>query len=763
MQNIKVAVTCLSLTILSALSSVSPALGSEAVQDNTEATGQSSNQSGSAQSLEEIVVTAQKRTERLLDVPSSVSAISGDRLQSLQVNSLSDLADYVPGLAVSDGGAPGSRVIEIRGLSTGYYPLTSALVGTYVDDLPVGETQGTARGALFGLDLNPEDIEAAEVLKGPQGTLYGANTMGGLVKYVLRRPDLTQFEATVGTDISGTDGANEPNSGVRGAVNLPIVTDKLGVRLSGFDNYNAGYIDNAITGAKNINHSTESGGRGSLLWQVTDDLALRATILAQDVNAANETAVTFNGATLQPLNGPDTLSSHFPEPVTQQTRIYSIGIDWDLKLATLTSSTGWSRLNTTQQSDDFSVPFGVYCVPGTASVTSPGCPGYPYAGALVPFYLALRSSKFVEEIRLTSPENQRVQWMLGGFYTKETSNQDQLLTGLNPASYAPVGLIFDTYNIANYQEIAGFANVTYKITERFDLSGGARYSAYTEGPDCTLVSGGLFGGPLPPCSSLPSTGVLLWMGGARFHINKDAMLYARASTGYRPGSGCPTCGNALEGIPGVVNPDKTTNYELGFKGSLLAQRLDFEASVFHIDWNHIQINETNTEHFIFTGNGGTAAVNGFELTTAYQVVESLRLDATLGYTDAHLTQDALAAGGESGDQLPGSPRWTGSFTADYSRPLDQRKTILFGVSYRYKDSILNQFAHTSFPAPLGPQNIADLYTGLSIQNLTIRLYGKNIFNDRSYLGSLYLNDTTRPAFVPLQPRTIGLSLHYAFK
>jgi outer membrane receptor protein involved in Fe transport len=712
-------------------------------------------------SLEEIIVTAQKRSENLLDVPTSVSAIGGERLESLQVNSLSNLANYVPGLSVTDGGAPGTRLIEIRGLSTTYYPTSGPLVGTYIDDLPVGDSTNNARGALFGLDLNPYDIDHVEVLKGPQGTLYGANTMGGLIKYSLRSPNLEQVEVLAGADGGYIDGSNGANWGIRGAVNLPIVTDKLAVRLSGFHRYTAGYIDNVITGAKYVNHSTESGGRGALLWQVTDSLAVRAMILAQNVNAADLTAVTFNnGATLQPLNGPFRVSSYFSEPSTQQSRIYSIGVDWNLHFATLSSSTGWSRINSSQ-TQDFTSAFGAFCVPNFADIGLPGCPNYPHADALVPFYLSLRASKLVEEVRLTSPENQRMQWMLGGYYTKEDTWQNEFSPALTP-SYVPADLIFQQINTGVYRERAGFANITYKFNDRFDIGGGDRYSAYSQ-TGCPNTVYGLFGSPYAPCTSLPSTGVSVWMANARFHLNQDAMLYARVATGYRPGGGCPTCGQPALGVPGVVNPDKTTNYEVGFKGSLLDQRLQVEMAAFHIDWKDVQLTQITAQGLLYPGNGGTAVSNGFELTTAYRVMKDLRLNATLGYTDAHLTQDAPAAGGKSGDPLPGSPRWTGSLTADYSRPLDDRKTLLLGAGYRYKDAVVNQLEHTGDPFPLGPQNIADVYTGLTLRDVTIRLYATNVFNNRSYVGLLYVDDPTRPVFVPLKPRTIGLSVDYQLK
>jgi len=719
-------------------------------------------------SLEEIVVTAQKRSERLLDVPASVSAVTGDRLQSLQVNSLSDLANYVPGLSVAAGGAPGFRTIVLRGLSTSYSNATTGpLVGTYVDDLSVGNSTAGARGAMYGLDLNPYDVDHVEVIKGPQGTLYGANTMGGLVKYVLRKPELANFGAQMGVDSEDTDGSGKPSWGTHGAVNLPILTDTLAVLISGFFKNDAGYVDNAALGTQDVNHSTESGGLATLLWQATDRLAVRAAILTQDIDAANMTEVTLNGATLQPLHGRFTTNSLFPQPYEQSSRIYSVSVDGDLDFATLTNSTGWSRLNSAD-SEDYTVPFGAYCAPGSLFPGWAGCPTYPHANALAPFFLSLRVSRFVEEFRLASPADQRVQWMLGGYYSKEDSSSSQYIPTFTP-SYVPLPaadlLALDVSN-STYKESAGFANITYEFNERFDISGGERYSAYSQG-GCTPTSEGLLGSGPSPCTTLPSTGVSVWMASARFHLNQQAMLYARVATGYRPGGGCPTCGDPKLGIPGVVNPDNTTNYEAGFKGSFFDQRLQMDMAAFHIDWNHIQLNQLTPQGIVYAGNGGTAVSNGFELSAAYQFTEALRLNATIGYTNAHLTQDAPGADGKSGDQLPESPRLTGSATTDYGLPLDGRETILFGAGYRYRDAIVNQFAHTPFAsmggsAPIGPQNIVDLYTGMAMQTLKLRLYARNVFNNQSYTGLLFINNPQEPRFVPVQPRTIGLSADYQF-
>jgi iron complex outermembrane recepter protein len=713
--------------------------------------------------LNEILVTAEKRSEKLQDVPASVSAIGGDRLDLLQVNSLADLADYIPGMAVISGGAPGSRAIVLRGLSLGYNnPTTPSLVGTYVDDLPVGDSSAGARGSQYGLDLNPYDIDHIEVLKGPQGTLYGSNTMGGLIKYSLRQPNLNETEAQVGATTEDIDHSGRLGYSLRGAVSTPIVADTLALRISGFYNDNAGYIDNIVLGTKDVNSSKEYGGMATLLWQVTDQLSMHASAVVQDVHAAGLTAVTLNGSTLQPLYAPFTSDSQFPQPFDQETRVYSFGLNWNLGFATLTSSTGWSRIQKTLE-QDLSVPFVSYCAPGL--ITAAGCPDYQEV-AYAPFFLTDESSKFVEEARLTSPDSQRVQWMLGGYFTKESDEDTQFwpTTTAEHAQLPPEDNLSLYRALTDYKEAAIFANITYKLNERFDVSGGVRHSLIT-GHTCTNEDSGLFNNGVTVCNGLPWAGINLWMANARFHLNQDQMFYARFATGYRPGSGCELCGVPALGIPGIVNPDRTLNYEVGYKGEFLDHKLQLDVSAFHILWDDIQLN-LEKAGFTYPGNGGTASSDGIEVTAAYRVFEDLLLNATLGYTNARLTQDAPAAFGISGDQLPGSPRWTSSLTADYKLPLDATKALLLGASYRYRDGVVNQFAHTPFsqggPLAIGPQSLVDLYAGLAIQKITLRLYGKNVFNKDSYSGVIFVNDPDKPQFVPIQPRTIGLSMDYKF-
>jgi len=725
--------------------------------------------------LEQILVTAQKRSERLLDVPTAISAVSGDRLESMNVNSLSDLANYVPGLSIQDLGAPGARSIVLRGLNTSFNNDTVAsTVATYIDDLPVGPSGTIGRGGQYGVDLPPYEIERIEVLKGPQGTLYGANTLGGVVKYVVRKPDLEQFEARVGTDLGYTNDAMGPNWSVRGVVNFPLVADKLAVRVSGFDKRAAGYIDDI--GIKSSNASSQQGGRAALRWRASDTLSVQATALVERDKVDGVTSVAINGSTGRPLYGPQIDSTRMAEPFQLKTQNYSLNINWDLGFAALTSATGWSRVHWSR-ANDLSYPFGAFCKPGILSPGNPGCVDYPFPDAVALFKYAGNTSKLVEEFRLVSPEQQRIQWMLGGFYTRETTYTPYSFPTFTP-SVVPLpdrdNLLISASD-SRYEELAGFANLTYQITRQFDISGGVRHSAYNVRSFDAYQTGVIFGNDYTvlPDTTLPSVGVTTWMANTRYHLSEDSTMYARVATGYRPGGGCKfysdgtPCGIPSLGIPGFFNPDRTTNYETGVKGQFFDHRLQLDAALYYIDWKNIQVPTVTSQGFAYAGNGGKARSKGLELGLEFRMTQALRFNATTAYTDAKLEEDipgsdgAPAGGGKSGDRLPVSPVWTASLTVDYARSLDAGMMFLAGGGYRYRDAIVNNLSLVgSFP--MGPQNIVDMYWGISINKISTKLYVSNVFNNRSYVGVQATNEPGIPRFVPVQPRTIGVSLDYAF-
>jgi outer membrane receptor protein involved in Fe transport len=693
----------------------------------------------------EIVVTAQKREEKLRDVPASISVVSGEQLERTGAKSLADFATYVPGFTVNSGGTPGQTTVILRGITTG--GIGGALVGTYLDDTPVGSSARFARPSSFALDLLPYDMDRLEVLRGPQGTLYGASTMGGLLKYVLKAADPNAVEARAGAVLESTASTGRLTSGVRGAVNLPLVDGKLAVRASGFYQDNAGWIENAGLGVKNENRSIQEGGRAALFWQAADNLEIKASAMFQNIDSDGNAAVQIDAATLQPNLGRYTRSTQLPEPYNQKLRYYSLTADWDVGFATVTSATSLSR-NQNRVLVDQSSLYGPLFPALDPSAPSDG---------LSDFLLNIRLKKFTQELRIASPSGQKLEWLVGGFFTDEDVQNEQEVRALD-SSGAPIASLtpFATVHWPSaYREYAAFGNLTYKFTDRFDVTGGLRYSRNKQDYD-QQVDGVLFGGP-GRREAVSKDEVTTWSLSARFHPDALSTLYARAASGYRPGG--PNV--ALPGVPPSFASDTLINYETGYKALLLDGRLDLDLAAFYIDWKDIQISVVRNG-VAFPGNGGKASSRGLEASGSYRLTPGLRLSANGSYTKAQLDEDVPTLFGVKGDWLPEAPRWTGALSLDYRRPLENGKELTVGAAYRYRGK--SYFAsETDLDAyKIGAQNIVDAYAGLEVGAVTARLYARNLFNDRSYSTLFDINNPALPSYVPVQPRTIGISLDTRF-
>ena len=734
--------------------SVVHSLGTSDSQPDVGSTG------GGDVGLTEVVVTAQKRSEKLMDVPVAVSALSESTLESLNVQSLSDMADYVPGMSINEAGGPGRSQIVIRGISSGYVGGTASMAATLVNDAQIGPTSAGAQAGAFSLDLAPYDLDHVEVLKGPQGTLYGADSMGGLIKYVLREPDLNQFDAKAGADIHDINGSDGPGVSARGSVSLPIVSGSLAVRLSAFGQHDAGYIDNVGTGVDHANTFSREGGRLSLLWEPVKDLTIEATYLQQQMRQSDQTGVTLNAVTNEPVYGPRTEFTYLAQPFYNQVHLAYLDLNWNMGFASLINIASWSGYNGTQGFDLGPVPV----------------PNNPNGLSL--FEGLYTTKKFTDEMRLTSRSDQRITWILGAFFTKENLAYNWDWSSYTPdrVLFPPIGLILKNIAPEVYKERSIFGDVTFKLTDAFDITGGVRNASNTDST-CPFLNTGIYGvGISPtnpsPCQTRPYQSKATWLGTASYHPNQNTMFYARVATGYRPGGGCATCGNAALGIPAYYYPDSIVNYEFGMKGEFFDRRLQLDASAFFIDWKDMQTVELSPEDQAYTGNAGAAHSSGLELSSVYQATRELQLVATLAYTDAHLVTDfpSTTPGlfiGKSGDSLAEAPHWTTSLIVDYTHPIEVNDAFLLGGDYRYRDVTLNGYASSTDPNnppfPMRPQNLFGLYAGMRFNQTTVKLYGLNVFNDRSYTGLLYLYNPARPTMNPVQPRTIGLSIDYKFR
>ena len=287
---------------------------------------------------EEVVVTAQKREELLRNVPQSVTAITEETLERLQANDFTDYAGHVPGLAVT-GGQPGNSRVTLRGLNTGGVAST---VGIYVDETPFGSSTSLVNAAALALDLDPYDVTRIEVLRGPQGTLYGANTLGGLIKFVTAAPDPTEFSGRASGGYETTEGGDSSWS-ARAMVNVPL-GDQAALRISGLRRSEGGYVDDPSRGVEDVNGVETSGWRAAFLLNATDDLAIRLSAQSQDIDSENSEAVAYFQSPLEPVAGDTDQFSPFDVTSDVTYRILNGTIDWDLGWASLISSTSYSEL-----------------------------------------------------------------------------------------------------------------------------------------------------------------------------------------------------------------------------------------------------------------------------------------------------------------------------------------------------------------------------------------------------------------------------------
>jgi iron complex outermembrane receptor protein len=711
------------------------------------AQGATADSSGAAQEtgsvqLEEIVVTAQKRSENIQDVPSGVSVISSQLVNDLHATALTDIGTYVPGLQINSGGSPGQTTISIRGVA----PIgPGATVATYIDDSPVGSSSAYGGGITFALDLLPYDVERLEVLRGPQGTLYGASSMGGLLKYVLNTPSLDTFEAQVGGDVFGVSNAG---GGTGGGVNVrvsgPLIQGTLGVTASYAREHTPGYIDNAVTGQQGQNGVMQQSGRLGLLWQPMQELTVKLNAMFQQVNADGDATVALDSTTLQPLVGALHDNNLTSEPFSKQIQYYSANVDYRLPWADLISATGFTDTHTSQ-SQDASYSYGV------------AFPAFGLPVGTSQYHYQLHLQKYTQELRLQSLAGAQLEWLGGFFATYENSTNFQSPSGLTLAGVPIPGFdpLFAGQLPSTYTEYAGFGDLTWHFTEKLEAFGGVRYSENHQ------VFSEFGNGPVTGSISLPDQksheGVTTYSVGARYRLTDAAMAYVRVASGYQPGG--PNL--AVAGVPPTFKSDTLTNYEVGVKTQFLDNRVLFDIDAFDIDWNHIQL-LSNGAGFSYGLNGGSARSQGIEANGSIRPVTGLAFDATFTYVHSILTEDVPSIGGLSGDRLPNIPEASGSLRATYSHALSTHWTGSLGAGLRLEGQRFSDVNHAYDSRPIAGYSALDLNASVSSEHYTVRLYAKNVTDKQAYLSYNPLvnqatGNITQIEATTLQPRVVGLA------
>ncbi len=404
-------------------------------------------------SLDTVIVTAQKREERLQDVPVPVTVIKAESLIENNQVRLQDFYTNVPGLTVmpSTSGSGGSfQSVAIRGITTGVY--TNPTVGIEVDDVPYGSSTAIgAGGGMVVADIDPADLARIEVLRGPQGTLYGASSMGGLIKYVTVDPSTDAATGRVEANMNGVVNGAELGYGARGSVNLPL-SDTLAIRASGFTRQDPGYIDNVQTGQTGINEDHVSGGRVAALWRPSSTISLKFSALYQEAKSDgfSDVDLPINGYVGARLGELQQSSLRGTGQSDRTVQAYSATLIAKLGAAELTSVTGY---NINQYSDTYDLTF--YFGPTTQGLF--GVTGTPTPERN-------KTDKFTQEVRLATPIGEHVDWLLGAFFTHENSQYAQSILAEDPSTGAVAGDLYNASFHPGYTEYAGFTNVTFRFS-----------------------------------------------------------------------------------------------------------------------------------------------------------------------------------------------------------------------------------------------------------------------------------------------------------
>jgi iron complex outermembrane receptor protein len=739
-------------------------------------------QSGSAGAIEEIVVTAQKYKSTIQDTPISMSALSGDQLVAAGITSVTEVAHDVPGLSMRSAG-PGLTEFEARGLaSTGG---ASPTVGFYLDEVPLSPPALSQSGKVV-IDPDLYDVDRVEVLRGPQGTLYGSGSMGGTIKIVSNQPKLGVFEGSAQATGSYTDGGGG-NGGGNLMLNLPI-GDVLAVRIVGSDLYRSGWIDRVVVNpfpvdgttrgnvvaapvqsvASDVNTERLTSGRISVLFKPNEDFSIVAMAMTQTLE--------MGGYDL--IDSPPGLPymAHYeafntPEGITDKVHIYSLTLTGNLGFAELTSATSYWDRKAVQTQD---AAESIYTT---------------FAGAqpllAVPYSENDPSHQFSQEVRLSSAGNGSVHWTLGAFYSDLTSDWNEYANAQNPAG--PDILYFQSYNPYNIKQTALFADGSYKFTDTLTLSAGVRWYHYDSTIDVSewgLVT------PNPTQPASPAVTTASDKGfdpriNLSYEPNANLNTYITAAKGFRPGganilipppSQAPYC---VAGSPESFGPDSVWNYEIGEKAKLSDSRISINSDFYYIKWTGIQQSVPLACGYVYNTNAGDGRSYGPEIEVTAKLSEAWTVAANGAITNAEITNPTAAyatslygtngqpycpANGKCTIPILNVPHQTAGLSLVYSADVGDGYRLTARASDTYTGFATDEAYY--FGVHLPPYAIADARVTLAHGSWSAHLFVDNLTNKVALMTA---NNTQFQFNIPQlirytvnQPRTIGTQINYNF-
>ncbi len=728
--------------------------------------------------IQEVIVTAQKRSERVQDVPLSIAVLSSDDIDRRGLVHAEDYLRGIPGVN-QVAGSYGQSII-IRGMETGLNYQNYSTGSTTASYF--GETPTSASAGVNGtnVDIKLVDIERVEVLRGPQGTAFGNSSMGGAVRTIPVAPRLDRFAGKLNAGYSATSGTGGTNHQFEAVGNVPIIADKLALRAVAYAFSDSGFYRNRAgsdaafqatrvapygaqafaTDEDEVGAYYSSGGRASALFQASDNLRFTFNYLTQK-NETDGQALQNSGTYQQ------TVLRVAPEHVKRgqtgglydfRIRIANAVVEYDL---------GWSSLLATYSNvdggSDFVVPWTSYG--GTVQQ-------YPVSRDAT-----TSNSGDVGEIRLAT-KFEGVWNFLAGVYAEEYDDKYSIPNDIwygDPATniYAPGTRILSSFfDRRTTKQKAAFGEVAWKFLPRWTLTGGVRAFSYDRSVQ-TDTSGPLFAGGASTGNKTSDSGVN-YRGNLSFKPADNALVYAGWSQGFRlgrprpkpPAALCDIDGNgiadgtniSLDSV-GVVESDSVDSYELGGKFSLFDRRVAVDAAAFRMDWSGLPVLSRLPCTWTFTPNVGSAQSDGVELQANVRVADTFRIGFGGSYVHARITEDAPVAGFRAGDRLPGSPKVNANLSLQHDLQILGRAVSLRADAIYVGDYF--EFVGERAFTESGDYVKVDAAARIAIDHLNVDVFVRNLTNEDAF--------TSRGVFFPveqagyrLRPRTVGLQLNYSF-
>jgi iron complex outermembrane recepter protein len=716
--------------------------------------------------VDEVVVTATKRSLRLQDAPLAVSAVTGDILKEKGAISLVDYARSVPGLSFTDIGA-GRQRLSIRGIDS---KIGSPVVGYYIGESPIPGSRGTIPQTV--VDPQLFDIDRVEVLRGPQGTLYGSGSMGGTVKVVPKRPDLDAFGYEVDATGQATQATNASlGYNVNALVNAPIVKDRVAARIVGWWRDDGGFIDRRVDGVtvkRNVPTEKTYGVRATVDVAVNSQWTVSASAFYQ-----NQKFNGFQDITTGANNPGDKLQQNFLFNVDEfngnEFGLYNVLVEGDLGFAKLVSSTSYfdgRQIAKEETGATLAENLGV-------------ASGYP---------ITERNSNkdFTQEIRLTSARPVfGFSYLVGAFFNTNqgTRHVDYTIPNFSTDFFPVAGdNLFTALGDYHSHQTALFGELSYTVAKKLTLTAGLRwFDAFNSSQE---PQNGLFAGDesatAPKLSDAPKLTAtsrdVVYKFNASWKLNDDHMVYAQASEGFRPGIGqAPlpaTLCNAdmaalgIANTPRQLNADKLWNYEVGAKSAFAERRVQTTLAVYEIDWQSIQQSVFLNCGFRVYVNGPSVRNRGVEGEVNVRATSALRLGGSLAYVSSAFLNPLLGLAGTQGKPVPDTPKWTASAYADYRKPLWADWDGDARLDYSFTDGSISAYGVTGITSPdKKALSLVDVRFGARRRNLEVALFVHNLLNDveRTALAdSLSANLADRLRYSVNRPRTVGVNVDYRY-